>query len=216
MQLGAPSKTSTTSTGHEAHDRSALINSIFLAFERYWPNLWRATFADKTDSQEVALKKLNQIKRSWLHDLPLWIANKQAMRGLEKAHVQCRYPPSLAEFITLCSPSPADFGAPTAELAYAEACNSTRPRETYRWSHPVVYHAAVRVGWFELTSNPKKVALPLYVEKYKECIWELDSGVEFPHPATKRLSRDEDNGRELSKAENAARLTDLKNRLFAS
>lgn len=184
------------------------MNDIFAAYKRYWPKLWESRF-----SQDANF--LNQTRRSWLRDLPEWIDRKRAERGLGRAHTSCEYPPSLAQFIKLCRPQPEDFNAPSASVAYGEACNSTRPRETYRWSHPAVYHAASRTGWFDLMSNTKKQMITVFEEHYKKIILDLDGGVELTHPSTLRISSSADDSRVLTRKENVDRLSALKNALFS-
>lgn len=56
-------------------------------------------------------------------------------------------------FIKLCKKTDfADFGMPTTEQAYQEACCAQNVL-TFNWSHPAVYHAGADTGWFDLRNG---------------------------------------------------------------
>ncbi|MNO51749.1 hypothetical protein D3C76_421510 [compost metagenome] len=76
--------------------------------------------------------------------------------------------PSPGKFISWCQLMPADFGLPEVEAAYAEACRKAHPaqRQSAKWSHPVVYHAATDVGLDNLMMLPREISLQLFERSY--------------------------------------------------
>ena len=66
------------------------------------------------------------------------------------------FPPSLPEFLAICGRA---AGLPDTATAYADACHR-------RWSHPVVYEAARRVGVHELRTRAERDMLPRWRENY--------------------------------------------------
>lgn len=56
------------------------------------------------------------------------------------------WPPALPEFKAMCVPGPEQVGAPAVDDAYREACRNAHPAASRRWSHVVVFHAAIETG----------------------------------------------------------------------
>lgn len=89
------------------------------------------------------------------------------------------FPPSLPEFLMFCARA---AGLPDRATAYAHACHS-------RWSHPVVYAAAKRVGLFELRHRSERELKPLWNEHYGAVCAEWLAGARFEAPEAKAIER---------------------------
>ena len=92
-------------------------------------------------------QSLAVVKRVWRDELAGY-----GREDLERGLMACRardYPPSLPEFLRMCRPEL------DAEVAYHEAVEQMvlRAEGRDRWSSPVVYWAAVRIGG-DLQSTP--------------------------------------------------------------
>src|SRR5690554_684792 len=108
---------------------------------------------------------------------------------IERGLARCRlepgdFVPAPGTFIGWCWPSPEELGLPETEQAYWEACRFSHPamagRE--RWSHPAVYHAAIRCSRHSLLTLPTETSRLKFAKAYAEVCRELARGAELPQP----------------------------------
>ncbi|MGI4938358.1 MAG: hypothetical protein ACRYF5_16695 [Janthinobacterium lividum] len=85
------------------------------------------------------------VKRHWAEKLGA-IHNDELKAGVAKLDSR-EWPPTLPEFLKLCRPDVESVKAYYEAVAGMEARNKG---ETGNWSHPAIFHAAVRVGSFDL------------------------------------------------------------------
>lgn len=59
-----------------------------------------------------------------------------------------------------------------------------------KWKHPIVYHAAKHVGFYELNHSPEAKSKPAFTREYKQLIKKWLSGERYfiPEPVEKKLS----------------------------
>lgn len=144
------------------------IETLFKTFARRWSHRWEKTF---TDSKARAL---------WMHDLrALAVTDQLLTKGLHKS-ATLSWPPSPAEFAALCHPTEAELGLPDIDTAYRNASVS-------RWSHPVVYEAARRVGTFEIRNWSESKGRPLFERAFKTVCAEWMAGARFEAPRRQAL-----------------------------
>jgi len=131
----------------------------------------------------------------WIHALKN-LDQKSIQRGVLKAVNQKRarngFPPNLEEFLSLCSISPEDLGAPSFEEAYQEACNGGRDvlqecqggyNQTVGkdWRHPAIYHAYRSIDGFRYIDN-EKTKRERFAKKYSEMIERIAGGEKLEKP----------------------------------
>ena len=96
------------------------------------------------------------------------------------------WPPTLPEFLVLCTPTAGDFGLPTPDAAYREAALADRG---HSWSHPVVYVAAQAVGFFKLRTLPEAKSWPLFERAYEIVVRRALAGEQFAAPVPQALEK---------------------------
>lgn len=161
---------------------AGIINKLFAELQACFP-AWRQSFPGQ---QDVAAAK-----RAWARGLvEAGINSEQQLQwGLGKAR-QSESPfwPSVGQFVQWCQPDPADFGLPSPETAYREACRKAHPTaDRSQWSHPAVYVTAREVGSFELTNLPSSQSQPLFERAYGIAIRRVMAGEDFEAEIPKAL-----------------------------
>lgn len=108
---------------------------------------------------------------------------------IERGLARCRqeagdFIPAPGTFITWCWPTPEELGLPETERAYWEACRFSHPTMAghERWSHPAVYHAAIRCSRHSLLTLPTETSRLKFAKAYGEVCRELARGVVLPEP----------------------------------
>lgn len=116
------------------------------------------------------------------------------------------WPPAAGQFRALCLElDPEDFGLPTEDKAYREAC-----RRAYRagpaldkpWSHPAVCHAALETGFHTLSTLKEDASRKLFARNYAAaCRMVMDGEplrtipLGLPDPESVSSCRTEEGGR---------------------
>ena len=110
--------------------------------------------------------------------------NEQIKEGLKKARA-CSSPflPSVGQFVEWCKPGPEETGIPTPEQAYIDAAHQ-------RWTHPIVYLAAKKVGVYDVKTKPARFMRRIYVNAYTPLMQSAIAGHNFEMiTKTPRLGR---------------------------
>lgn len=187
--------------------RGKLINKIFNEFKILWPRKFESQFRDDAHAREV--------KKAWHRDLPKHFTSEDIERGVRRCHAQLDWPPQLSEFIRLCRPDYDDLKIPPAHTAYVEACKKPSPKDAQAWSHPVVYHTGLSVGWLYLHSTEERFAFPIFRKTYETNVNLLLNGVEtFAAPNGKTAKKLAEIP--LSREENRRRIAQLKREMFGA
>lgn len=145
------------------------INKVFLDLELAYHYQFYKIFSNE--------EKVNKAKKLWAENLKYFeiIQIVNASKSMIRVH---EFLPTLHDFVKLCNSAPIDQDVPTADAAYAEACNSFAPRKSYPWTHPIVYFAGKKIGWSNLNlANAASKAQFLSV--YKKLQHEMSNGIEF-------------------------------------
>lgn len=120
-------------------ESTTLIDQLFNRLDGMYPQRWRSAFADTN--------AIRNWREAWADALvDERITPQQVADAVRACRRKYDWPPSLTEFLKLCSP-PVDH-----EAAFREAVEQMRMRESGadKWSSPAIYWAAVEFGSWEL------------------------------------------------------------------
>lgn len=120
-----------------------LINKLFREIRNARP-AWRQAWGSKEALESAKVTWVLALVEGQVRD---W--DRQIEHGLRRLRAEpSDFVPSPGKFVEWCRPTPESLGLPPAERAYQEACRNAHPsaRGDARWSHPVIYHAAIDVG----------------------------------------------------------------------
>ncbi len=126
---------------------------------------------------------------------------EQLLIGLGKcANCGNEWPPSAPEFKAMCKQN---SDVPSAYDAYLECCKKYKSPSMKPWSHPIVYHAGKKTGWFNLGTSTEDKVLPKFTKVYQSLIDRLNKGEVFSSPdhEKNRLEKHE-HGKRVKSEEN--------------
>lgn len=156
------------------------VNDIFRALQAAFP-AWRTAFPDNAS--------LRAAKASWVKGLMAAGVTdfNQIARGVEKARLsESDFFPSVGKFVGWCRLSPEDMGLPPEDTAWSEACQHSHHVFIHSWSHPGVYEAGRRVGWFDIRicSGERRLhgLRKAFSAHYAAVLQEIGQGKEFVMP----------------------------------
>ena len=178
------------------------ITQIFALFRVNYHNQYYSAFND--------IELLNQAKRLWLGSLrhyPVDCLLHAARQIIE----QSEYLPTLHKMIEACDQQTGETGLPTARNAYLEACLASHPKAQYAWSHPAVYHAGSKTGWYDLENQPEYISWPNFKVNYEDYKRRALQGEPMPIPETVALTAPDKSP--LSKSERKEELKSLREKL---
>lgn len=203
-EAGPSSNNSPTAAGQADHkaDKEALVDAInqtFTLFQLNYHNQFFSAFPAQQDQDFT--------KKLWLDSLSAF-SPEQILQAAKAAIEQCEYLPNLHRMMELCHQQGPGGGLPSARDAYIEACNAPTPKAGHNWSHPAVYHAAVKTGWYLLASEVENKAFPSYEKKYREMCNRVLAGEKLTVQAPELL--EEKAAEALPKSENSVRVVELK------
>tara|TARA_Y100000591_G_scaffold41543_1_gene30622 strand:+ start:1941 stop:2540 length:600 start_codon:yes stop_codon:yes gene_type:complete len=168
-----------------------LINLIFAELEITFHNQFHKAFPDE--------ETLSLAKQLWLAKLEKY-QNEIIFRAIDKIIETSKYLPSLSAVLNQIKELKLlEQNIPSSKSAYIEASSlgETNPLN-FNWSHPFVYHAGAKLGWYRLKTesevNIKKEFLEVYEKiledsEFKESLFLLpESKEEFSEE--KPLSND--------------------------
>lgn len=140
------------------NDTAHLINELFLDLKAKcpaWPQSWPNAEIEKR-ARQIWLEALikNQI-HNWQH----------VKKGISK--IKTSFIPSIEDFISFCKPSINDLNIPTVQEAYKEACNNAHPQAKKKWSHAIVFNAALNTGYDKLNNLSLKESYPIFAHNYE-------------------------------------------------
>ena len=136
-----------------------LINLIFAELEITFHNQFHKAFPDE--------ETLSLAKQLWLAKLEKY-QNEIIFRAIDKIIETSKYLPSLSAVLNQIKELKLlEQNIPSSKSAYIEASSlgETNPLN-FNWSHPFVYHAGAKLGWYRLKTesevNIKKEFLEVY------------------------------------------------------
>ncbi len=182
--------------------RVEVINQVFALFRINYHNQFYSAFSDTS--------LLNQAKRLWLESLRHYNP-EQILLGARKVIEESDYLPTLHRMLSACDDAGSALGMPASREAYLEACNAASPKAAQTWSHPAVYHAGCKTGWYELAHRPESETWPLYRGHYQRLCRRVMAGETLAKVSPPALTEAGDEP--LPKAEGLRRLRVLRDQL---
>ena len=178
-----------------------LINLIFAELEITFHNQFHKAFPDE--------ETLTLAKQLWLAKLEKY-QNEIVFRAIDKIIETSKYLPSLSAVLNQIKELKLlEQNIPSSNTAYIEASSlgETNPLD-FNWSHPFVYHAGVKVGWYRLKTESEFDIKKEYIEAYEEVLEESEQKESLLLlPAFKEEISDE---KPLSKGKQKSRLENIK------
>ena len=144
-----------------------LINLIFAELEITFHNQFHKAFPDE--------ETLTLAKQLWLAKLEKY-QNEIVFRAIDKIIETSKYLPSLSAVLNQIKELKLlEQNIPSSNTAYIEASSlgETNPLD-FNWSHPFVYHAGVKVGWYRLKTESEFDIKKEYIDAYEEILEESE------------------------------------------
>ena len=144
-----------------------LINLIFAELEITFHNQFHKAFPDE--------ETLTLAKQLWLAKLEKY-QNEIVFRAIDKIIETSKYLPSLSAVLNQIKELKLlEQNIPSSNAAYIEASSlgETNPLD-FNWSHPFVYHAGAKVGWYRLKTESEFGIKKEFLEAYEEVLEESE------------------------------------------
>lgn len=149
-----------------------LINLIFAELEITFHNQFHKAFPDE--------ETLTLAKQLWLAKLERF-ENEHVFQAVDKIIETAKYLPSLSTVLNLIKELKfKEFKVPSANKAYQEASSlgEINPLD-FSWSHPYVYHAGAKIGWYRLKTDSEFSIKKEFLEVYGEILEESELNESF-------------------------------------
>jgi hypothetical protein len=151
------------------------VNDIFRALQASFP-AWRNAFPDDASLKAAKASWVKGLMAAGVTDL------SQIARGVEKARLsESDFFPSVGKFISWCRVQPADLGLPPDDVAWLEANHHSHHVLIHQWTHPAIYEAGRRTGWFEIRNGD--ATQKAFSSHYQAVAGEIAEGAVFTMPA---------------------------------
>ena len=144
-----------------------LINLIFAELEITFHNQFHKAFPDE--------ETLTLAKQLWLAKLEKY-QNEIVFRSIDKIIETSKYLPSLSAVLDQIKKLKLlEQNIPSSGAAYIEASSlgEISPLD-FKWSHPFVYHAGVKIGWYRLKTESEFHIKKEFLEIYEEILEESE------------------------------------------
>jgi hypothetical protein len=144
-----------------------LINLIFAELEITFHNQFHKAFPDE--------ETLTLAKQLWLAKLEKY-QNEIVFRAIDKIIETSKYLPSLSAVLNQVKELKLiEQNIPSPNAAYTEASSlgETNPLN-FNWSHPLVYHAGAKVGWYRLKTESEFDIKKEFLEIYEQILDESE------------------------------------------
>ena len=145
-----------------------LLLYIFETLDAYYGAKWNSTEQAVCDNNGT----LTLFAKAWIDCLgdKTKYDVQYAMTRLKREAP--KWPPGALEFAELCRPNVEDLHLPDANEAYRQACNSD-------WTHGIVWHAAQKIGTWELRNKPETKTRRQFEDAYRDLIRRAQTGERF-------------------------------------
>tara|TARA_Y200000002_G_scaffold316878_1_gene275340 strand:- start:451 stop:1050 length:600 start_codon:yes stop_codon:yes gene_type:complete len=144
-----------------------LINLIFAELEITFHNQFHKAFPDE--------ETLTLAKQLWLAKLEKY-KNEIVFRAIDRIIETSKYLPSLSAVLNQIKKfKQLEQNIPSSNAAYIEASSlgETNPLD-FNWSHPFIYHAGAKVGWYRLKTESEFHIKKEFLEIYEEILEESE------------------------------------------
>ena len=158
-----------------SNETKTLINALFARFMSIYGHKFKSAF-ETEDELRIA-------KREWALSLS-GFGEKELVQAVNHCKENLSWMPSIADFLKILREYTTDLGIPDLRSAYQEACRHAHHPLEHPWSHPVIYWAGRRVGWFELRNLTENETFGPFEYQYQLNIRKLREGesLEVPNP----------------------------------
>ena len=149
-----------------------LINLIFAELEITFHNQFHKAFPDE--------ETLSLAKQLWLAKLEKF-ENELIFEAIDKIIETAKYLPSLSAVLNLIKELKyKKFQVPSPNEAYLEASSlgEINPLD-FSWSHPYVFHAGAKIGWYRLKTDSEFEIKKEFLEVYGEILEESELNDSF-------------------------------------
>ena len=153
-------------------NKDELINLIFAELEITFHNQFHKAFPDE--------ETLSLAKQLWLAKLEKF-ENELIFEAIDKIIETAKYLPSLSTVLNLIKELKfKKFKVPSPNKAYIEASSlgEINPLD-FSWSHPYVYHAGAKIGWYRLKTDSEFEVKKEFLEVYGEILEESELNESF-------------------------------------
>jgi len=150
-----------------------LVNMLFARFKAIYTHKFASAYSNP---DEVKLAK-----REWAIALKGFQEPLLAY-AVERTKEVYAWPPTISEFLKLISTAYKAYGLADPRTAYLEACACRIDPLTYKWSHPAVFFAGSKVGWYKIKSEEERVSWPLFEQSYLETVDKVIAGERLTVP----------------------------------
>ena len=121
--------------------------------------------------------RLKEAKKLWAGSLKQYPA--ECINAAVETVIQSNdYLPTLTEVLKACSGSMGSINIPTPQEAFVEAQKSSSPRQSFPWTHPIIYWAGRELGW-DLINSQNNNTFQAFSKTYMRLVKEMKSGKEF-------------------------------------
>tara|TARA_Y100000992_G_scaffold11536_1_gene7034 strand:+ start:804 stop:1424 length:621 start_codon:yes stop_codon:yes gene_type:complete len=121
--------------------------------------------------------RLKEAKKLWAESLKKYPA--ECINAAVETVIEANdYLPTLTEVMKACTGSMGAINIPTPQEAFIEAQKSSSPRQSFPWTHPIIYWAGREIGW-ELINSQNNNAFQVFSKTYMRLIKEMKAGKEF-------------------------------------
>ena len=122
--------------------------------------------------------RLTEAKKVWAESLKKYPA--ECINTAVETVIQSNdYLPTLTEVLKACSGSMGAINIPTPQEAFIEAQKSSSPRQSFPWTHPIIYWAGREIGWDLINSQNNNNAFQAFSKTYMRLVREMKAGKEF-------------------------------------
>jgi len=122
--------------------------------------------------------RLKEAKKLWAESLKKYPA--ECINAAIETVIQSNdYLPTLTEVIKACSRSMGSINIPSPHEAFIEAQKSSSPRQSFPWTHPIIYWAGREVGWELINSTNNKNTFQVFSKTYMRLVKEMKAGKKF-------------------------------------
>ena len=148
----------------------AAIDNLFLKLELSYHYQFYKVFG--TDD------KLKEAKKLWAESLKKYPS--ECIDSAVEIVIQSNdYLPTLTEIIKACSGSMGSINIPNPQEAFIEAQKSSSPRNSFPWTHPIIYWAGKEIGWELINSSNNTNTFQAFSKIYMRLVRELKAGKKF-------------------------------------
>lgn len=178
QQAGRLSPSQIISRAGDAEPAAASITDDALELSAVVWHAFSAMFPSRWLPQVGVWSPDSHAVRTWA-SLLQGVSPRQAKRAFDAMKARGdAYPPSATEFRHLALQD----GVCGREEAYDEAIAATRRWKEHRWTHPAVYVAAKRVGWYNLKHLPQHEARRSFFDAFADALRRLRGGEQLTCP----------------------------------